>query len=134
VQRPEFLARFPQSMAPAEFVDSLNANTGGSLTQVERDALVNELTANNNTTGRASVLKKVAENAELTRRELNKAFVLMQYFGYLRRNPDNLPDEDFRGWQFWLKKLDDNGGNFLQAQMVESFINSIEYRARFGPQ
>jgi hypothetical protein len=76
----------------------------------------------------------VAENAELGRRELNKAFVLMQYFGYMRRDPDSLPDEDFRGYGFWLEKLDDAQGNFVNAQMVESFITSIEYRARFGPQ
>nr|MBA3242875.1 DUF4214 domain-containing protein [Acidobacteriota bacterium] len=77
-------------------------------------------------------LLKVAENAEFARRELNKAFVLMQYFGYLQRNPDDAPDTDFRGFDFWLKKLDDNGGDYSKAQMVSAFIDSIEYRKRFG--
>jgi len=30
---------------------------------------------------------RLAENPVLTNREFNRAFVLMQYFGYLRRNP-----------------------------------------------
>ncbi len=134
VQRPEFLAQFPANMSPGEFAAALNRNAGFVLTQAEFDQLVSDLTSNNNTAGRAAAVRRVAENAELGRRELNKAFVLMQYFGYLRRNPDDLPDADFRGWQFWLKKLDDAQGNFINAQMVESFITSFEYRARFGPQ
>jgi YVTN family beta-propeller protein len=134
VQRPEFLAQFPASMSPGDFAAALNRNAGFVLTQAEFDQLVAALAANNNTAGRAAAVRRVAENSELERRELNKAFVLMEYFGYMRRDPDSPPDEDFRGWQFWLKKLDDAQGNFINAQMVESFITSIEYRARFGPQ
>jgi hypothetical protein len=134
VVEPSFGTRYPQTLAPAQFVDALNANTGNSLTQAERDVLVAELVAANNTeAGRASVLRKVAENAEFSRRELNRAFVLMQYFGYMRRNPNNFPDSDFRGYNFWLGKLNDNNGNFVQAQMVQAFITSIEYRNRFAP-
>jgi hypothetical protein len=55
----------------------------------------------------------------------------MQYFGYLRRNPDDAPDFDFRGWKFWLDKLNQFGGNFQQAEMVKAFISSDEYRNRF---
>jgi YVTN family beta-propeller protein len=135
VQRPEFLARYPLTMTPTAFVDALNANTGGSLTQVERDGIVNELaSALNLTQGRMDAVLKVAENAEFSRRESNKAFVLMQFFGYLRRNPDEGPNPDFRGYDFWLQKLNDNGGNFINAQMVEAFITSLEYRERFGTQ
>ena len=56
----------------------------------------------------------------------------MEYFGYLRRNPDDAPDADFRGWKFWLSKLNQFGGNFVQAEMVKAFITSDEYRHRFG--
>jgi hypothetical protein len=56
----------------------------------------------------------------------------MQYFGYLRRNPDDAPDGDFRGWQFWLSKLDQFHGNFVQAEMVRAFLESTEYTQRFG--
>ena len=65
--------------------------------------------------------------------ETNKAFVLMQFFGYLRRNPNDAPDANHSGYNFWLKKLNDNGGDFRRAQMVQAFIDSIEYRNRFVP-
>ena len=59
----------------------------------------------------------------------------MQYFGYLRRNPDDAPEptRDFSGYNFWLNKLNQFGGNFVQAEMVKAFLNSTEYRQRFGP-
>ena len=50
----------------------------------------------------------------------------MQYFGYLRRDPDE------SGLQFWLNKLNEFNGNFEQADMVKSFLVSGEYRARFA--
>jgi hypothetical protein len=56
----------------------------------------------------------------------------MQYFGYMRRNPDDPQDTDFRGWQFWLDKLNTFNGDWRGAQMVASFISSLEYRRRFG--
>ena len=91
-----------------------------------------ELTAaNNSAQARADVLKKVAEHPALVRQEFDRAFVLMQYFGYLRRNPNGGPDTNFDGYNFWLKKLDDNGGDFIRAEMVRAFIESTEYRNRF---
>jgi len=56
----------------------------------------------------------------------------MQYFGYLRRDPDAAPDFDLSGYSFWLNKLNSFGGNFQQAEMVKAFITSFEYRQRFG--
>jgi hypothetical protein len=133
VQRPEFTAAYPASLTPAQFVDGLNANAGGSLSQAERDARVAELTADNTAAGRASVLLKLTDDAEFRRREFNKAFVLMQYFGYLRRAPNESPDSNFDGYNFWLGKLNEFNGNFVNAEMVKAFITSIEYRQRFGP-
>lgn len=130
VQRPQFVASFPSNMSAAQFVDTLNANTGNTLTQAERDALVSQFT--NTIAGRAAIVRSVAQNAEFTRRETNKAFVLMQYFGYMRRNPNDLPDANFDGWQFWLDKLNQFNGDFVNAEMVKAFITSIEYRDRFG--
>jgi hypothetical protein len=77
------------------------------------------------------VLRKVADDAEFKRKEQNPAFVLMQYFGYLHRNPDEGADTDMSGFNFWLRKLDDNGGDFHKAEMVRAFIESGEYRNRF---
>jgi hypothetical protein len=63
--------------------------------------------------------------------EKNKAFVLMQYLGYLRRDPNVGQDTDYTGYDFWLQKLNNHGGDFHAAQMVRSFIVSGEYLNRF---
>jgi glucose/arabinose dehydrogenase len=131
VTRPEFTESYPESLTPSEFVDRLNENTGLSLNAPERDALVEGLT--DGTLDRASVLRAVVEDGDFVQREFNRAFVLMEYFGYLRRNPDDTPDSDFNGYDFWLNKLNQFNGNFIRAEMVRSFLVSTEYRQRFGP-
>jgi len=75
----------------------------------------------------------VAENSTLIQNEMNRAFVLMEYFGYLRRNPNEGPDVDYTGYDFWLTKLNQSNGDFIKAEMVKAFISSREYRQRFGP-
>ncbi|HEV2826626.1 MAG TPA: DUF4214 domain-containing protein, partial [Pyrinomonadaceae bacterium] len=136
VQRGEFLSRYPGSTTATEFVDSLNANAGGVLSDSERSALITELTPNPaDPTLRASVLRKIADNATLQQQEFNRAFVLMEYFGYLRRNPDAAPEPglNFDGYNFWLNKLNQFNSNFIIAEMVKAFLSSDEYRHRFGP-
>ncbi|HET6891967.1 MAG TPA: Calx-beta domain-containing protein, partial [Pyrinomonadaceae bacterium] len=134
VVRQRFLTEYPLTMTPAQFVDKLNLNAGGVLSQSERDDLIAALSIPGDITlARAMVLRKVAEDADLRQRETTRAFVLMQYYGYLRRNPDDPQDTDFGGWEFWLNKLNQFNGNFVQAEMVKAFIDSIEYRQRFGP-
>ena len=76
-------------------------------------------------------MRRVAENSVLARQEFNQAFVLMQYFGYLRRDANTVPDTDFSGYNFWLSKLDTFKGNFGDAEMVKAFLISGEYRGRF---
>ncbi len=129
VQHPAFVAIYGQ-MTNAQFVDALLANSGVRLTDAERNALVTGL--NNGTLTRAQVVRQIAENEAFIRHETNRAFVLMQYFGYLRRNPDDAPDGDLRGFNFWLNKLNQFNGNFVQAEMVRAFIEATEYRNRFG--
>jgi hypothetical protein len=126
--RDDFRARF-DGRSNSQFVDDLFANAGVTPGQQERQDLINRLNAALETRG--SVLRKVAENAELTRKEKNPAFVLMQYFGYLHRNPDEGADHDLSGFNFWLHKLDDNGGDFHRAEMVKAFLVAGEYRDRF---
>jgi hypothetical protein len=131
VQRNRFTTAYPQSMTAGQFVDKLNDNAGTVLAVAERDQLVNELTALTKT--RAQVLRAVAEDANLNTIEFNRAFVLMQYFGYLRRNPNDAPDSDYTGFDFWLGKLNQFNGDYINAEMVKAFIVSGEYRRRFGP-
>ena len=71
------------------------------------------------------MLRKIVEHPSFDRKVFNEAFVTMEYFGYLRRGPD--PD----GFQFWLKKLNQFNGNFVDAEMVKAFLLSVEYRNRF---
>ncbi len=117
------------AMTNAQYVDALFNNAGVIANDVERAALVQGLDAGTET--RATVLSKVADNAEFKRKEQNPAFVLMQYFGYLHRNPDEGRDSDLSGFNFWLRKLEDNAGNFHKAEMVRAFIEASEYRDRF---
>jgi len=132
VSRGRFKAAYPADTTPAQFVDDLNRNAGLVLTQAQRDALVAQLGANNTAQGRAAALRAVAENAALAAAERNRAFVLMQYFGYMRRNPNDAPDADYSGWQFWLDQLNRHNGNFVHAELVKAFIESIEYNRRFA--
>jgi hypothetical protein len=146
VQRAKFLdpGAYPTTMTAAQFVDKLNTNTfdplntgsGGVLSSNQRDALVSQLAPNASAPAlRAQVLRSVSENSIFNTRQSNKAFVLMQYFGYLRRNPNDPPEAglDFAGYNFWLGKLNQFNGNFVNAEMVKAFIVSGEYQQRFGP-
>ena len=136
VQRTDFLAAFPNSLTADQFVSQLNNNAGGVLSAAEKSDLVAILgTTPSDLAKRASVLRAVAEDPDLKHLERNKAFVLMQYFGYLRRNPYDPPELglDYAGFNFWLGKLNEFNGNFVNADMVKSFLVSGEYRHRFGP-
>jgi uncharacterized repeat protein (TIGR01451 family) len=134
VQRPEFLSAYPNALTADQFVTLLNTNAGGALSPVEKSNLVVMLGATPaDVSKRAAVLRSVAEDPTLRTAEFNRAFVLMQYFGYMRRNPDDAPDGNFDGLNFWLAKLNQFNGNFVNAEMVKAFITSIEYRQRFGP-
>ncbi|MBC7929084.1 MAG: carboxypeptidase regulatory-like domain-containing protein [Rubrivivax sp.] len=136
VARVAFRKQYPSSLTPAQFVAALNANTGGALTTEETATAVAEFggAADSADEGaRIRALLRVAESRAFYDRETNTAFVLMQYFGYLQRNPDDAPDDGrLIGFNFWLKKLNDFGGDFAKADMVRAFIESSEYRGRFG--
>jgi len=130
VARPEFVFKYPTTLTPAQFVDALFLNTGISPTAAQRQAAIDEFAAAGDTTSqaaRARALRRVAENTAFSQAEFTRAFVLMEYFGYLRR------DADTAGYNFWLNKLNAAGGNFINSDMVKSFLVSSEYRQRFGP-
>jgi glucose/arabinose dehydrogenase len=126
VQRSVFTSRYPAAMTAEQYVDALNANTRNSLTQAERNALVNGLIGGSETRG--SVLRKIADDQAFIDREYNASFVSTEYFDYLRR------DADQAGYDFWLGQLNsfpvrDIG---IEHAMVCSFITSAEYQQRFS--
>ena len=136
VLRYYFTHRYLSSMTPAQFVDTLYANAGLTPSALDRTFAIAEFGGASDTAdtlARARVLRRISEDPTLKQKELNKAFVVMQYYGYLRRNPFDSPDVDFQGYNFWLDKLNQFNGNFVNAEVVKAFLVSGEYRNRFGP-
>ncbi len=134
VGRSRFTIAYPATMTADEFVTKLDQNAGGVLSAFEKSLLISVLGSTPADAGkRAQVLRSVAENSTLNLHETNRAFVLMQYFGYLRRDANATPDTNYAGYKFWLDKLNSFNGDFRRAEMVKSFIISGEYRGRFGP-
>jgi hypothetical protein len=144
VTRPEFISAFPQGSNAFTYVDTLFANEGVVPTASERQSAVNAY-GTGNTVGRAAALGSVAESDTVFNQQYNSAFVLMQYFGYLRRDADDPPDNNFAGYDFWLDKMNQftlPGENVRdpnvalnrvkRAEMVKAFIVSGEYLGRFG--
>ena len=121
VQRADFRNTY-DGLGNEAFVDTLISHTEASFNG-DRNTLVNGL--NSGSLTRTAVVRQVVENEGFVRAKSNQMFVMMEYFGYLRRDPDP------GGYQFWLDKLNQFGGNFEQAEMVKAFIVSGEYRARF---
>jgi hypothetical protein len=138
VTRAEFRAIY-DNLSNTQYVDKLFQTTGITPSASDRQALIDGLNAGTET--RAGVLFKVVDGTQtITGGVLvfnttygkafydslfNAAFVQMEYFGYLRRDPD--PD----GYAFWFGKLN-TFGDWVNAEMVKSFIKAPEYRARFG--
>lgn len=136
VMRPEFVGLYPTVDSPAAYVSKIYLHAvGRQPTADELAQAMNEfggrLTADD-AAARARVLLRVTKSGDFAA-EVNRSFVQMQYIGYLRRNANELPDANFNGYEFWLKKLNQFKGNFIDAEMVKAFIESSEYRARFGP-
>ena len=117
VMRPEFASRYGSLSNPA-YVDQLMSTAG--VTLANRQSLIDSLT--NGSATRAQVLQEIADSAEVHRKFYNQAFVVMEYFGYLHRDPDAL-------YTNWIAELDRTGD---PRQMVEGFVNSVEYRNRFA--
>jgi hypothetical protein len=145
VTRSEFTSKpsFAPGAPAATYVDALFANSGATPTTAERNAAISAY-GSGDTAGRSAALKSVIESGSVFNKLYNDAFVLMQYYGYLRRNPDDAPDNNFSGYDFWLTKLNsfsqpgedmrDDAQAFersKRAEMVRAFIESIEYRERF---
>jgi subtilisin family serine protease len=122
VQRQAFRAAY-DGLSNDDYINELVAHTGVDFSSSERAALVSGLTSGALT--RAGALRQIVEDGRFIARKRNETFVMMQYFGYLRRDPDA------GGYQFWLDKLNQFNGNFEQAEMVKAFIVSGEYRSRF---
>jgi hypothetical protein len=131
VNSPAFTSRFPLALTAAQYVDALFSSAMVTPTAAERQSAIDAFGAGG-TSGRVAALRSVTDSTSLSNADFNPAFVLLQYYGYLRRNPTDAPDNNDDGYQFWLTKLNQFNGNFIQAEMVKAFLLSGEYRNRFG--
>jgi len=136
VMRPEFVGLYPTVDSPNAYVNKIYLHAlGRPATSTELNEGTSEFGGHDTAAdpaARARALLRVTGSAGFGG-EVNRSFVQMQYIGYLRRNPNELPDTNFDGYDFWLNKLNRFNGNFIEADMVGAFIESGEYRARFGP-
>lgn len=146
VQRADFIAEYPESMSRDDYVNQLFARSEVTPTTAERDAARAAYDSGSDTPDkRARGLRSVVDSGSVYNKQYNPAFVLLQYFGYLRRNADGAPDNNFSGYDFWLNKLNQFSqpgedvrdervalSRVRRAEMVKAFIVSGEYRGRFG--
>jgi hypothetical protein len=122
VGRPEFKAAYPDGMSAEDFVGKL-CDTAGITDGSARQGFIDSLKAG---ATRSEVLTAIAYDSGFQAREYNPSFVLMEYFGYLERDPDTA------GYNFWLNVLDNKvEGNY--RSMVCAFVTSTEYQRRFSP-
>ncbi|HEV7474865.1 MAG TPA: Calx-beta domain-containing protein [Pyrinomonadaceae bacterium] len=125
VSRAYFKSNFPASLSAEQYVERLYSRAFVTPPPAERAEAIAAY-GSGDAAGRARAIRIVANNAAFKQLTLNQSFVLMQYYGYLRRNPD------FEGYNFWFQKLEEFNGDFRAAEMVKAFITSGEYRGRFG--
>jgi hypothetical protein len=118
MSRPAFVTKF-NGLSNTAYVDSLLSTAG--ITHQSRDFWITAL--GNGTRTRAQVLREISESPEVSIKYYNQAFVVMQYFGYLHRQPDAL-------YLNWIAHLDATGD---YRSMIDGFVSSLEYRARFAP-
>ncbi len=124
VQRSEFTAKYSQGLTSDQFVDAL-LQTMSARSGADLSSLRNTMLSDYDKGGRSLVVSDAVQATEFAQAEYNKAFVLMEYFGYLRRNPDT------NGYNFWLDVLNGReAGNY--RGMVCAFITSTEYQRRFS--
>jgi hypothetical protein len=129
VQRAEFAQRYQSTTTAESFVAALLQNvsqSSGVDLNSQRDTLIARYnTGANQTESRSLVVRDIAENAAFRQAEYSAAFVLTEYFNYLRRDPESA------GYDFWLNVLN-NGEPGNYRGMVCAFITSTEYQRRFS--
>lgn len=124
VERAKFRTLY-RPMASERYVDALTSNARLTLVPAERAALIDGL--NKGALTRGQVLLAIVKNHDFTHREENRSLVLLHYFGYLRRNPDDPPDKNLDGFQFWLREVEESGEI---GRLARAFMASGEYKEK----
>ncbi|HEV2765407.1 MAG TPA: hypothetical protein VGV38_20660, partial [Pyrinomonadaceae bacterium] len=119
VERPSFVEAFGR-VSGGQFVLRVLENAGLSASEGETAGLTEALRRE----GRVGVLRRVVEHPEFVRREQTRALVLLHYFAYLRRNPGDPPDEDWTGFDFWVREVESSGDT---SRLTRAFMASGEH-------
>lgn len=127
LQRSDFKTAY-ENKTNEQYVDALISNEANA-SRAARDALVASL--NNQSLTRGTVLLRIAERGRSVDGHYDEAYILMHYFGYFHRNPDDAPDNDLRGFNFWLAELERTHD---YRSLTRAFIESSEYRDRTATQ
>jgi len=129
VQQSEFVSKYQAQTTGEAFVDRLLLNvleTSGVNLKLQRDEFLNQYSSGTNIIeSRAAVVRAVSEAPALQQTQYNSAFVLTEYFSYLRRDPDQ------GGYLFWLDVLNNREANNYRG-MVCAFTTSPEFQQRFS--
>jgi patatin-like phospholipase/acyl hydrolase len=138
LQRPEVQQNLPNSLTNQQFVQKLESIAG--VTLANESTLIANL--NNSSQTRAQVLRTVAESAEVVDKFYKPNFVMMEYFGYLHRDPEDCHDDHnwvggdpyACGYFFHNSRFNlSSNADLVENVIVRGFIESPEYRHRFGP-
>lgn len=129
VNRTEFHTLYDAYGSGQPFVDAVLARAGtdrpgvgaATIVTANRQSVIDRLGANQLT--RAQGLRELMETPEISQRFFNKAFVVVGYFAILRRDPDI-------NYLQWIEMLNTSGD---YREMTRGFLQSLEYRHRFGP-
>ena len=104
-KRESFLTRF-RNLNDEQFLDQLIQNAGISISTLDRRKLVSQEV--NQPDARASLLLKIIDEPQFVAKEQKRSLVALHYFAYLRRNPNDPPDNDWRGFNFWVNDIEHN--------------------------
>ena len=117
--QPKFHKTFGE-LDDTQFVDRLLANIGISLDALERQKLIKRLLDKEET--RATLLLAIVDNPSFAEKEQSRSLVALHYFAYLHRNPDDPPDGNLRGFNFWVNDQERRPDvNKLSAAFREAF-------------
>jgi hypothetical protein len=123
-EREKFRALY-QSMTDEQFVNALIVNARLTFPPAEHATFADKLSTG--TLTRGQLLLAIVKNANFAEREANRSLVLLHYFGYLHRNPDDGPDKNLDGFNFWLQELEVSRD---ARRLTQGFMASGEYKDR----
>jgi len=123
---PQFIAALEQS-ARLTLPATVPPTQPGQPRQYGRQELIDQMQSGQLTA--AQTLRAFIEQKVVWDTYYYRAFVAMQYFGYLRRDPDSA------GYNDWVDVLTNGRGTVPPGDyrhLIFGFVYSVEYRERFG--